>query len=270
MRKKNKKSDVPRALERAGVPCLAFANTGVPRRDDRRKGSQAPPSMPLVHYGELVTWSQRMGVLSGAAVVRIFTALALDKELRPEDLATMSGHLNLRRAVPAGGGFRWEWTGSDDALDRPLWAVAQSAADLLVSGERAFVRQCGGSGCRQLFISRSRQRFWCDMNTCGNRAKGRRQRRFQRYAKEGVLRRKPTSSSSSEGASGPAEFEEPTSSGASDRLVDLQPTELYSPERLVVSQPTVLDRPERLDADFTTEREPAEGLAAVQPNVREP
>ena len=45
MAKRGKKSGVPRELERSGALCLAFANTGVPRRDDRRRDSKAPPSM---------------------------------------------------------------------------------------------------------------------------------------------------------------------------------------------------------------------------------
>ncbi len=302
MAKKSKVDGVRRALERAGALCLAFANTGVPRRDDRRKGSKAPPSMPLERYAELVTWSQRTGILAAidaerlrafaakrpedaaavraralelrAAIVRIFTALALDKEPRSGDFAIMNRLLRLRRAVPAGDGFRWGWMGDEDALDRPLWAVAQSAADLLVSDERAFVRQCGGSGCRQLFISRNRQRFWCDMNTCGNRAKGRRQRRFQRYATETTLRRKlPSGLGAPSGSGGAREMEGDeilTPTAAKKRLGDLQPTENDSPERLVVTQPTILDSPQRLVVDVTAEREPEEGLDAAQPTARKP
>ena len=113
-----------------------------------------------------------------AATVRIFTAAALGKEPRPEDLALVNGHLRLRRAVPAGDGFDWAWAGDEDALDRPLWAIAQSAVDLLVSDDLANVDQCAAKGCFQLFVRRSRRRKWCDMSTCGNRQKG---RRYQQY-----------------------------------------------------------------------------------------
>ena len=37
MAKRRKKGGVPRELERSGALCLAFANSGVPRRDDRER-----------------------------------------------------------------------------------------------------------------------------------------------------------------------------------------------------------------------------------------
>jgi predicted RNA-binding Zn ribbon-like protein len=54
--------------------------------------------------------------------------------------------------------------------------VARAAADLLVSPERALVRECASGTCSWLFVDRSRthQRRWCSMKTCGNRAKARR------------------------------------------------------------------------------------------------
>ncbi len=301
MAKKSKKADVSRALESAGALCLAFANSGVPRRDDRRKGSQAPPSLPLERYAELVAWSLRMGAMTAAegkrlrrlaaerpqdaaavcaravplraAVIRVFTALACGREPRSDDLAVINGALHLRRAVPEGGGFGWQWAGDDVTFELPLWAVAQSAADLLVSGERAFVRQCGATGCRQLFISRSRRRFWCDMNTCGNRAKGRRQRKFEGYARAAALSGKPAAGSGATSSSGAAREtendEHPTPLSAQGRLVVEQPTERGTPERLVEEQPTVLGNPKRLVALGTAEREQEEGSDAAQPTVRE-
>ena len=216
MAKKSKKKG-PRALERAGALCLAFANTGVPRRDDRRKDSKAPASMPLKRYDELITWSQRMGVLNAnlaerlrrvaaerpeeaaavlahavrlrAAITRIFTSLVLSEEPESRDLAAVNGHLQLRRAVPAGDGFDWGWPGDDDALDRPLWALAQSAAELLISDDRKQVGQCGARGCFQLFVRRSPRRIWCDMSTCGNRMKGRRYQKYLKGIRDGLLYR---------------------------------------------------------------------------------
>ena len=213
-----KKSGVPRELERSGALCLAFANTGVPRRDDRRRNSKAPPSMPLKSYAELVAWTRRMGVVDGvvgerlhrladerpedaaavrghavelrAAAVRIFTALALGEEPRPEDVAVVNGCLRVRWAVPAGDGFDWEWAGDDDALDRPLWPIAQSAAELLTSDDAANVDQCAAKGCFQLFVRRSKRRRWCDMSTCGNRQKGRRHYQYLRGVEKGARRRR--------------------------------------------------------------------------------
>jgi predicted RNA-binding Zn ribbon-like protein len=57
-----------------------------------------------------------------------------------------------------------------------LWPVARSAAELLSSESVDRVRECASSTCTWLFIddSRNRRRRWCDMASCGNRAKARR------------------------------------------------------------------------------------------------
>ncbi len=208
MAEKSKKSGVPRELERAGNLCLAFANTGVPRRDDRRKDSQAPPAMPLEHYEELVAWSRRMDILAATdgdrlcriavecprdaeavralaaelrvAIGRIFTDLVLGKEPRSPDLATVNGLLRLRSAVPGGDGFRLDWLGDEDALDRPLWAIAQSSVELLASEDHRKVRQCATRGCYRLFVYANRRRLWCDDALCGSRSRGKRYEEHRR------------------------------------------------------------------------------------------
>jgi predicted RNA-binding Zn ribbon-like protein len=76
----------------------------------------------------------------------------------------------------SGGEFSWHWGGPEQALDRPLWPIVRSAAELLSSDERTLLRECAAETCSWLFLdrSRSRRRRWCDMATCGNRAKARR------------------------------------------------------------------------------------------------
>ncbi|NMB90574.1 MAG: hypothetical protein GYA17_19605 [Chloroflexi bacterium] len=66
-----------------------------------------------------------------------------------------------------------------------LGPVAQSAAELLTSPESDRVRQCAAEdGCGWLFYdtSRNRSRRWCDMGTCGNKAKAQRHYRRMRAA----------------------------------------------------------------------------------------
>jgi predicted RNA-binding Zn ribbon-like protein len=50
-----------------------------------------------------------------------------------------------------------------------------SAADLLTRADRR-VRRCANEACLWLFIDESKAgtRRWCDMSSCGNRAKSRR------------------------------------------------------------------------------------------------
>ena len=73
--------------------------------------------------------------------------------------------------------YRWEWqTNEDSVFDVLWWPVAQAAADLLISDELKLVRWCEAPDCEWLFLDRSRNRSrrWCDMTSCGNRAKARR------------------------------------------------------------------------------------------------
>jgi predicted RNA-binding Zn ribbon-like protein len=78
--------------------------------------------------------------------------------------------------APLGDGFVWDWYEVDGVLELPIWIVARSAADLLVSSELERVRECAGEKCDWLFLdaSRNQSRRWCDMAACGNRAKAQR------------------------------------------------------------------------------------------------
>lgn len=120
------------------------------------------------------------------ALYRIFSALARSGTPESGDLELLNNllkkafrQLEVRRESE---GFGWGWGGPDQALDRPLWPILRSAAELLVSGELGSLRECDSSTCSWLFLdrSRNRRRRWCDMATCGNRAKARRHYRRQR------------------------------------------------------------------------------------------
>ncbi len=122
------------------------------------------------------------------AIYRIFKSVAegwppegADLEKLNEELAIAKGHETL---VYSAGAFNWAWRETSAALDKMLWPVARSAADLLTSGDLARVRQCGGENCGWLFLdtSRNKSRHWCDMKDCGNLAKVRRFRRRRQEA----------------------------------------------------------------------------------------
>lgn len=57
-----------------------------------------------------------------------------------------------------------------------LHRLAASALELLVSADRKALKMCAGDRCGWLFLDRTRAhtRRWCQMETCGNRAKARR------------------------------------------------------------------------------------------------
>ncbi len=113
-----------------------------------------------------------------SALFRIFLAVSNREELPADDLDVVSAALARAapstRLVKGEKGVTWSWAGDEDALDRMLWPVLLSAADLLISLEgRPHVRQCAAEGCTLFFVDRTPtgQRRWCEMKTCGNRAK---------------------------------------------------------------------------------------------------
>jgi predicted RNA-binding Zn ribbon-like protein len=75
--------------------------------------------------------------------------------------------------VPKGKCCEWSWIAQDDVLDRMLWPVIRSAADLLTSQDLWSVKICASDSCNWLFLdtSKNQSRRWCDMKSCGNRAK---------------------------------------------------------------------------------------------------
>jgi predicted RNA-binding Zn ribbon-like protein len=84
-------------------------------------------------------------------------------------LGEAGAHLRLAGSQ---GAFRLEWD-SDNRLDRVLWPVVRSAADVVTSSDLQRLRICEGEGCGWLFLdtTRNRSRRWCNMASCGNRAK---------------------------------------------------------------------------------------------------
>jgi predicted RNA-binding Zn ribbon-like protein len=66
----------------------------------------------------------------------------------------------------------------DDPTGEALARVAQPLVDAIAAGETDRFRICANEGCRWVFedASRAGRRRWCDMATCGNRAKVRRYR----------------------------------------------------------------------------------------------
>ena len=56
--------------------------------------------------------------------------------------------------------------------------IVESAADALILGELPRVRRCADMRCARVFYdgTKNGRRRWCDMATCGNRAKAARHR----------------------------------------------------------------------------------------------
>jgi len=183
-----------------GRLCLDFVNTiGGPR---------TRPTERLTSYQDLIAWGRQGGVLREAdarhltrvaaerprpaaaalaeaialreALYRIFSSLIEGVSVSETDLealnAALSRALRHLRVVPRGRGYEWSWAPGEEALDQMLWPVVRSAGELLVSHDVVNVRRCASEDCDWLFMdtSRNHSRRWCDMRSCGNRAKVRR------------------------------------------------------------------------------------------------
>ena len=179
---------------------LDFANT----LDERF--TPGGPVERLASYERVVAFAEQTGILSEAEAARLRREVADSKaaqtltratELREAiyglgaalahatppptwALRTLNQFLRAthRSRVVAWDSSRFVWRTEGGELDAmtPLLRIAERAADLFTSIDAAHIKECGVDTCRWLFLDRSRNhsRRWCDMSTCGNRAKARR------------------------------------------------------------------------------------------------
>jgi len=192
----------PRNLKLIGGSlCLDFTNTVDCRNSDHQ-------GEILSTYPNLVIWSQHAKILTedeAQALLRAATLHVTDAKIVLERAITMrealyricSGIANRRppaatdievlnaelsaamakmRLKPAAAANSWTYTFEGRELDRMLWPVIRSTAELLTSDKLDRICECQGDNCGWLFLdmSRNRSRRWCDMKDCGNRAKARR------------------------------------------------------------------------------------------------
>jgi predicted RNA-binding Zn ribbon-like protein len=186
--------------------CLAFANTLAWR-------GRAAPVENFTDFAAVLTWaetnvalpdhlaaelrgwarehpSKTTTALAEAVSLReaihgIAGALACGEPVGSQDFAALSQALSeapaRRHLSRSGTGYAWQIElGSIGGAGLPipvlLAPVVWSAADLMVGSGRRRIRQCANSECLWLFVDESKNgtRRWCDMASCGNRAKARR------------------------------------------------------------------------------------------------
>jgi predicted RNA-binding Zn ribbon-like protein len=84
--------------------------------------------------------------------------------------------------VAAADGVRLGHSHQGDAVDDVLTRIAEPIAREIGFGREERFRICANETCRWIFFDESRpgNRRWCDMATCGNRAKARRHRQKQK------------------------------------------------------------------------------------------
>ncbi len=88
--------------------------------------------------------------------------------------------------VAAGDGVRLGHSHLGDAVDDLLARIAEPIVREIGSGHDDRIRICANDTCRWIFYDESRagRRRWCDMATCGNRAKAQRHRARQKETTE--------------------------------------------------------------------------------------
>lgn len=130
------------------------------------------------------------GALHEARRLRNVLRALAERGDAPQERATQTaiGEINrilgrsagTRRVEPrSDGGFVRNFVTAGDVFAGLMIPIIESAADALVSGELERVRKCADPRCARVFYdgSRNGKRRWCDMKTCGNRAKAARHRK---------------------------------------------------------------------------------------------
>ena len=112
-------------------------------------------------------------------------AVAHDEAPRPRAIAEVNRALGSRERielVAATDGVRLGHSHVGDAIDDVLARIAEPIVREIGNGHDGRIRICANDTCRWIFCDESRagRRRWCDMATCGNRAKAQRHRARQR------------------------------------------------------------------------------------------
>lgn len=181
--------------------CLSFANTRQWRGTDQ-------PVETLRDSADLMRWIETTGGLGAAAmrpvhdwagahpkrathlfskaielreaIFRAFSAVAEGEPVAGADLTALTNALaaapGRTRLDAAGGAYAWRTPPLQPEVADLLAPVLWSVGDLLLRSGARRIRRCANPECLWLFIDESRMgtRRWCDMTSCGNRAKARR------------------------------------------------------------------------------------------------
>jgi predicted RNA-binding Zn ribbon-like protein len=184
----------------AGRLCLDFANTV----DNRLSGI---PEDKLSGFAALVAFGQQTGVFSLAEarklqeegrtneseasrllqravalremLFRILSAVAARHEVSKADAGALNAQVQKLHAgslvAPRNGQAPWRRVEKSSGADRLIGRIVRSAVELLTSDDIARVKKCATESCGWLFIdeSRSHNRRWCEMRTCGSQHKAR-------------------------------------------------------------------------------------------------
>jgi predicted RNA-binding Zn ribbon-like protein len=176
--------------------CLNFANTRYWRGSEPAATEQLTDAKALADWLAANAAMPRIGKKGGKlpqldmlfddalalreSIYRIFLNIGEGSTPAVRDLDVFNAALAdtpRRLGVSARGGtYSWLVASPPPSLGGALAPVIWSAADLLTRATERRIRRCANDKCRWVFVDRSKggTRRWCDMNSCGNRAKAHR------------------------------------------------------------------------------------------------
>jgi predicted RNA-binding Zn ribbon-like protein len=172
--------------------CLGFVNTRYWRGSPNPTETLSEPE-DLRHWLEdscgwrAIRWTNMNARAEFAAAIelremmfRLFAAVATGQPCAQADLDRLNLGLAaapLRQCLALEASRRgWVVAAMPRSVTGLLAPVLWSASDLLLGPRAARVRQCANPACEFLFLddSKSGNRRWCSMSSCGNRAKAHR------------------------------------------------------------------------------------------------
>ncbi len=140
----------------------------------RRRALQQPAGA-LAVLGD----ARRVRSVLRSLAERGFSVPAIRHDALNEINRVMGRSAGTRRVeIQSDGTFARTFVPVGDAFAGLLISIVESAADALILGELLRVRRCADPRCGRVFQDETKngRRRWCDMATCGNRAKAARHR----------------------------------------------------------------------------------------------
>jgi predicted RNA-binding Zn ribbon-like protein len=173
-----------------GRRCLNFVGT-MKRRDSAREELLTEPD-------SLSDWAVEAGLLDAAIDVTV-DDLNAAIDVREAVYRTVIARLEGRRPKSADVDLLNKWAAEPQltpqllrsggirragTVAQVLSSVAADLLDLVAGPDVENVKRCAHDGCTRLYVdsSRAKNRHWCGMGTCGNKAKVRAFRERQRAA----------------------------------------------------------------------------------------
>lgn len=169
-------------LPTLGAALTWFVDRGVIHREGADRVRDHDAGHPVVTDRDLARIHAVRSALREVAV-----AIVEQRAPAPESLETVNRALHARQVielVPSPDGVHVDHRHVGDPIDDALARLADPLVTELTSGHPDRIKVCDSDTCEWIFYdgSRTSRRRWCDMSTCGNRAKAARHRAKERAA----------------------------------------------------------------------------------------